>query len=101
MGAIAIAAETPSAAARRAVIESRLPSRSWPAHPLRIPAVDTATGALRIFDRDSGVDLVDAVAASCAGPGTWPPVEIEGALHMDGGIRTSANADLAAAPIAC
>jgi NTE family protein len=57
--------------------------------------VDTATGELRIFDRASGVDLVDAVAASCAVPGIWPPVEIDGASYMDGGMRTTSNADLA------
>jgi NTE family protein len=95
IGAIALAADTPSPAARRAVIESRLPSHEWPDRPLQIPAVDTATGELRVFDRSSGVDLVDAVAASCAVPGIWPPVEIDGALYMDGGMRTSANADLA------
>ena len=39
--------------------------------------------------------LVDAVAASCAVPGVWPPVTIEGRRYIDGGVRSSANADLA------
>jgi NTE family protein len=47
------------------------------------------------FDRLSGTGLVDAVAASCAVPGVWPPVTIEGRRYMDGGVRSSDNADLA------
>lgn len=95
IGAIALRAETPALDARRAVIEARLPSHTWPDRPLLITAVDTATGTLRVFDRASGVALVDAVAASCAVPGIWPVVEIDGARYMDGGMRSSANADLA------
>jgi NTE family protein len=59
-------------------------------------AVDAETGETRIFDRDSGVDLVDAVGASCAVPGVWPPVSIGGRRYVDGGVRSSDNADLAA-----
>jgi NTE family protein len=81
---------------RIAVIESRLPIRDWPDRRLLITAVDTETGAFRAFDRDSGVPLVTAVAASCAVPGVWPPVTIDGQRFMDGGVRSSANADLAA-----
>ncbi len=96
IGALAAAAETVPPSARRAAIDARLPVKEWTDHPLLIPAIDIATGALRVFDRKSGVDLVDAVAASCAVPGVWPPVDIEGTLYMDGGTRTTANADLAA-----
>jgi NTE family protein len=42
------------------------------------------------------VPLVLAVAASCAVPGVWPPVTIEGRRYMDGGARSGTNADLAA-----
>jgi NTE family protein len=51
---------------------------------------------MRLFDRTSGVSLVDAVAASCAVPGVWPPVTIGDARYIDGGIRTFTNLDLAA-----
>jgi NTE family protein len=61
-----------------------------------ITAVDAVTGDLRVFDGTCGVGLVDAVAASCAVPGVWPPVTIDGARYIDGGVRTTANADLAA-----
>jgi NTE family protein len=58
--------------------------------------VDADTGEFATFDSGSGVDLVDAVGASCAVPGVWPPVTINGRRWMDGGMRSPANADLAA-----
>jgi NTE family protein len=61
-----------------------------------LPAVDAVTGELMVFTRDSGVELVDAVAASCAVPGVWPPVTIGGRRYIDGGVRSGTNADLAA-----
>jgi NTE family protein len=96
MGQIAMAAQTPSTAARRAVIEARLTVRTWPKRPLKVTAVDAETGELRVFDRDSDVGLVDAVMASCAVPGVWPVVQIDGHSYMDGGMRSGSNADLAA-----
>jgi NTE family protein len=48
-----------------------------------------------VFDRYSGVDLVDAVAASCSGPGA-PAYRIGGSRYIDGGYRRNENADLAA-----
>lgn len=66
----------------------------WPDRDLRITAVDADSGELRVFDRSSGVDLVHAVAASCAVPLVWPAVEIGGRHYIDGGARSSANADL-------
>lgn len=95
IGQLALAATTPPEAARRAVIEARLPSHDWPGRPLWLVAVDVHTGKHVVFDRDSGVDLVDAVAASCAVPGVWPPVTIGGFRYMDGGARASTNVDLA------
>jgi NTE family protein len=82
-------------AERRSVIADRLPAHNWPDRLLRITAVDTETGETSIFDRQSGTHLVDAVAASCAVPGVWPPVTIDGRRYMDGGVRSSDNADLA------
>ncbi|MEW2357043.1 patatin-like phospholipase family protein [Spirillospora sp. NPDC029432] len=96
IGRQALAARTVPEAERRAVIESRLPIREWPGRPLRITAVDALTGAFTVFDREAGVPLVDAVGASCAVPGVWPPVTIGGRRYVDGGLRSAANADLAA-----
>ena len=49
-----------------------------------------------VFDKDSGVDIVHAVAASCAVPLVWPAVTIDGKHYVDGGMRSTANVDLAA-----
>jgi NTE family protein len=58
-------------------------------------AVDAHTGELAVFDRASGVDLVDAVTASTALPGLVPTVNINGTHYIDGGVRSPDNADLA------
>jgi NTE family protein len=95
IGKLALAAHTVPEAERRAVIEQRLPVPEWPDRALLIPVVEAATGEVSVFDRDSGVGLVDAVAASCAVPMVWPPITIEGRRYVDGGVRSIANADLA------
>jgi NTE family protein len=80
---------------RRAVVAARLPRREWPDRPMIVVAVDAHTGELAAFDRDSGVDLVDAVTASTAAPGLVPTVAINGNRYIDGGMRSLDNADLA------
>ncbi|WP_017556571.1 patatin-like phospholipase family protein [Nocardiopsis baichengensis] len=85
-----------SIADRRAVIAGRLVSHAWPDSDLRITAVDAHTGRRKVFDRHSGVPIVDAVAASCAVPGVWPPVPVGASVYMDGGVHSAANADVAA-----
>jgi NTE family protein len=78
----------------RATVAARLPSGRWPQRSVQIVAVDARTGAPVVFDRHSGVDLVDAVAASCA---SGPPYGIGDRRFIDGGYRRSSeNADLAA-----
>jgi NTE family protein len=79
----------------RATVAARLPSQRWPERAMLITAVDARTGEPVVFDRHSGVDLVDAVAASCSGPGA-PPYCIGGSRYIDGGYRRNENADLAA-----
>lgn len=78
----------------RRTVAARLPGARWPARRLLITAVDAVTGDPVVFDRHSGVDLVDAVAASCA---SGLPYRIGERRFLDGGYRTNAeNADLAA-----
>jgi NTE family protein len=95
IGAVALSTQTVTEAVRRDVIAQRLPSHDWPDRVLRISAIDTATGELITLDRNSGVGLVDAVAASCAVPGVWPPVTIGDRRYMDGGVGSSVNMALA------
>jgi NTE family protein len=95
IGAMALAANTVNEAQRRAVIAARLPVDTWPSRRLAVVAVDAHSGESRVFDQESDVDLVDAVTASCAVPGVWPPVTIAGRRYVDGGVRSMENADLA------
>jgi NTE family protein len=80
----------------RATVAARLPSQHWPQRPLLIVAVDAHTGEPVVFDRHSGVDLADAVAASCANGFGVAPYSIGDNRYIDGGYRTNENADLAA-----
>jgi NTE family protein len=99
VGALALAAEkagvTPPEQERLDVIGERLAGTQWPERKLVITAVDAETGEFTPFDRDSGVPLLQAVAASCAVPGVYPPCSINGRRYVDGGMRSAANADLA------
>ena len=95
LGRAAIQARTVPEAERKAVFETRMSNRAWPDQRLIITAVDAETGEPKNFDRDSGVTLLDAVAASCAVPLVWPPITINGRRYIDGGVRSPANADLA------
>nr|WP_242529068.1 patatin-like phospholipase family protein [Ramlibacter ginsenosidimutans] len=81
----------------RATVSARLPIHHWPDRALSIVAVDADTGEPVVFDRHSGVELVDAVAASCANGFGLPPYELAGKRYIDGGYRANENADLAAA----
>ena len=96
IGRFAVASPTVPERRRREVIAARLPSHEWPDRDVRIVAVDAATGEERVFTSADGVDLVDAVAASCAVPGIWPPVSIDGRRYIDGGVRSSTSVDLVA-----
>jgi len=75
----------------RDIVAARLPSQHWPQQPVLIAAVDAHTGEPVVFDRHSGIDLVDAVAAS-----TSNGYRIGGSRYINGGYRRSENADLAA-----
>ncbi len=95
IGRAALRARTMPESERKRVISSRLPVKTWPTRDLRITAIDAESGEFVVFKRDSGVGLVDAVAASCAVPLVYPPAAIGGRRFIDGGMRSVANADLA------
>jgi NTE family protein len=80
---------------RRAMVAARLPRLEWPDRPMILVAVNAHTGELAAFDRDSGVELVDAVTAATALPGMVPTHSINGAHYINGGVRSADNADLA------
>ncbi len=76
----------------RAIVARRLPSTEWPTTNLALTAIDAFTGEPVVFDRNSGVDLADAVAASTSGV---LPHGIGERQYLDGGYRRNENADLA------
>src|SRR5204862_7434219 len=88
-------AHPPGGEKRIEVIRSRIKVDQWPERELKLTAIEAESGRFTVFDKDSGVDLVHAVAASCAVPLVWPAVTIDGKHYIDGGVRSTANADLA------
>jgi NTE family protein len=100
MGAAALEADAASDGSGptrwRATVAARLPSQRWPEQAILIVAVDARTGEPVVFDRHSGVDLADAVAASTSNGFGVPPCSIGGNRYIDGGYRRNENADLAA-----
>jgi len=76
----------------------RVVPQGWSPHPsLWITAVDYESGKLVVFGRPGSppASLADAVAASCAIPGFYHPVNIAGRRYIDGGLYSPANLDLA------
>jgi NTE family protein len=98
MSAAALERDAPDGSGQnrwRDIVAARLPRHDWPRQAVLIPAVDARTGEPVVFDRQSGIDLVDAVAASTSNgfAGTYP---IGDDRYINGGYRRSSNADLAA-----
>lgn len=96
IGRLALDADTLTPERRRDQIARLLPVHDWPDHRQIVTAVSATTGEFRIFSAQSRVDFVAAVGASCAVPGVWPPVLIDGEYYMDGAVRSPTNATVAA-----
>lgn len=94
-GRLALAAPTGTEHAHLAQMGLLITARQWPDCRLLITAVDADTGEPQIWDRASGAPLVSAVASSCAMPGIYPPITINGRRYIDGALRSGINADLA------
>jgi len=93
IGRFALEARTPPEEAFLAAFAD-LKGEAFPAH-YACPAVDALSGALAVWDADSGAELDRAVASSCAVPGLFAPITIKGRRYIDGGFRSGTNADLA------
>ncbi len=77
----------------------RVAGDTWPPHPnLWIMACDYQTGRRVPLGRDDAppTSLAEAVAASCAIPGFYRPVEIGGRRYIDGGVASTSNLDMLA-----
>jgi NTE family protein len=75
-------------------VAAQLPIETWPERRVLIATANADTGERRAFDRDSGIDLVEAVIASTASLGV-PPILFQGEHYIDGGFYSTDNADLA------
>lgn len=95
IGAMALSAKTVSEESWVEYFEERIGDKTWPDGDLRITAVDCDSGDFAVWTRDSGVNLAKAVASSCAVPGLFPAVTIDGRRYTDGGVRSGTSADLA------
>jgi NTE family protein len=67
----------------------------WPGRAFACTAIDALTGELVTWGNDSGVPLSRAVTSSCAVPGIYPAITINGRRYYDGGIGTATNSTLA------
>lgn len=69
---------------------------TWPAAALWIVAVRRRDGRRVVFGRpgEPVTDVGSAVAASCAIPGYFTAVDIDGVAYVDGGVHSPTNADL-------
>ena len=96
LGAWALTNSSAPAGQLRTALSAHLASTGWPRARLVVTAVDAGDGEFLRLDAAAGVPLLDAVAASCAVPGVWPPVLLGSRRAMDGGTRSMTNADVAA-----
>jgi NTE family protein len=80
-------------------VVSRAVGGSWVEHPnFWAVACDYRSGRRVPFGRDDAprARIADAVAASCAIPGVYRPVEIGGRRYVDGGVCSPSSVDLLA-----
>ncbi|MDZ7576659.1 MAG: patatin-like phospholipase family protein [Candidatus Nanopelagicales bacterium] len=69
---------------------------TWPTREMWIGAVNLETGRRAAFGRDATASVAEAVAASCAIPGYFQPVTIDGDRYVDGGAHSLHSLDLVA-----
>jgi NTE family protein len=70
--------------------------KDWPDDPLWLCAVRRRDGRRVVLGRaDAPADgLIAAVSASCAVPGYFAPVVVDGTPYIDGGVKSPTNADV-------
>jgi NTE family protein len=67
---------------------------AWPEDDLWVCTVRQDDLRRIVFGRDVTGPLAGAVSASCAVPGYFRPVTIDGRTYVDGGVRSPTNADV-------
>ncbi len=66
----------------------------WPEQTLLIAAVRARDAQRVLFGGDLTPRVREAVAASCAIPGVFRPVHVDGTAYVDGGVHSPTNADV-------
>ncbi|WP_280364581.1 patatin-like phospholipase family protein [Nocardia wallacei] len=96
VGELAIAAQAGDPEEHVARMAALVGLTRWPRRDLVITSIDIGSGDLRTWTRADEATLAQALAASTAVPGVFPPIPIGDSRYIDGGMRSSINADLAA-----
>ncbi|MDP9183903.1 MAG: patatin-like phospholipase family protein, partial [Actinomycetota bacterium] len=79
------------------LVDGVLPEGGWAPHPATwVVAAEYDTGRRVAFGRPGApeCDLRDAVMASCAIPGWYAPVTVQGVRYVDGGVCSPTSVDL-------
>ncbi len=95
VGSLSLGTPTNAGDERRRSIQSLIQAQTWPSRRLLLVAVEAESGNRTVFEASSGIDLLDAVVASGAVPGIYPPVLFRGHHYFDGGFYSTENADVA------
>ncbi len=94
VGELACALALTSEATMIESFRAALPAEAWPDGELRVTGVSVGTGERVAWTSASDVELVRAIAASCAVPGLFPAISIGDDRYLDGGLWSGSNADL-------
>lgn len=81
------------------LVDAVTPFDHWSPHPrLWVVAMDYDSGERVVFGRGDAptVGLADAVMASCAIPGWFEPIRIDGRTYVDGGAWSATSVDVLA-----
>lgn len=95
VGMLALSTAPELGAGRRSSLASLLSTKIWPSRKLLLVTVEAETGLRTVFDASSGIKLLDAVVASGAVAGIYPPAQFLGHHYFDGGFYSAENADVA------
>ena len=93
-GRLALEAPTGSEDAWVGSFDAFMGVSDWPEADLRVVAMSCTKGERRVWSSADGVPIQRAVASSCAVPGLFPPVTIDGDRYTDGGAWSPSNADI-------
>ena len=97
VGHAALAAQTVEPATMHRNVELIAGVGDWPGESVHITCIDTFTGERCVMDHRAAVSPAEAMAASTALPGMFPPQQVQDRKCMDGGVGgTAVHMDLVA-----